>query len=421
MKHLKSDLGATPKDWKIFRFADVCEVNPSYKLKDSEIYSFIDMASLNEDSPKVKSIQFKPFQGQSSSKFKNGDVLFARITPCTENGKTALVNEITTEYGFGSTEFIVLSPKEEKLDSLYLYYLVKDSRLRNKAIARMVGSTGRQRVPNEFFKEELVLGLPNVNEQRKIAAILSSVDDAIEKTEAIIEQTEKVKKGLMQQLLTKGIGHTKFKKTEIGEIPEEWEVKNIGELAEKILGGGTPSREVQNYYKGNIPWATVKDITYYILNTTEEYISDEAVENSATNVIPAGNVIIATRIGLGKVFMNIVDMAINQDLKGIIPKTELIEAEYLLWCLLSKAEKIESMGTGTTVKGIRLEQLKEILLPIPQKSEQKRIVSILNNLEEKIKNERKKHITLLLLKKGLMQVLLTGEVRVKVEDEVMSK
>jgi type I restriction enzyme, S subunit len=421
MKHLKSDLGATPKDWKIFRFADVCEVNPSYKLKDSEIYSFIDMASLNEDSPKVKSIQFKPFQGQSSSKFKNGDVLFARITPCTENGKTALVNEITTEYGFGSTEFIVLSPKEEKLDSLYLYYLVKDSRLRNKAIARMVGSTGRQRVPNEFFKEELVLGLPNVNEQRKIAAILSSVDDAIEKTEAIIEQTEKVKKGLMQQLLTKGIGHTKFKKTEIGEIPEEWEVKNIGELAEKILGGGTPSREVQNYYKGNIPWATVKDITYYILNTTEEYISDEAVENSATNVIPAGNVIIATRIGLGKVFMNTVDMAINQDLKGIIPKTELIEAEYLLWCLLSKAEKIESMGTGTTVKGIRLEQLKEILLPIPQKSEQKRIVSILNNLEEKIKNERKKHITLLLLKKGLMQVLLTGEVRVKVEDEVMSK
>ncbi|QPA32221.1 restriction endonuclease subunit S [Thermaerobacillus caldiproteolyticus] len=320
-----------------------------------------------------------------------------------------------------STEFIVYQSKMPNVDLEYYSQFFLSDIFQKELLMLQNGTTGsRMRVtPSDTLS--IPIPFPSIKEQRKIAAILSSVDEAIEKTEAIIEQTEKVKKGLMQQLLTKGIGHTKFKKTEIGEIPEEWEVKTIGELAEKILGGGTPSREVQNYYKGNIPWATVKDITYHILDTTEEYISDEAVENSATNVIPAGNVIIATRIGLGKVFMNTVDMAINQDLKGIIPKTELIEAEYLLWCLLSKAEKIESMGTGTTVKGIRLEQLKEILLPIPQKSEQKRIVSILNNLEEKIKNERKKHITLLLLKKGLMQVLLTGKVRVKVDNEVMSQ
>lgn len=296
----------------------------------------------------------------------------------------------------------------------FLFYLL--DRSVEKLKERVHGSTMKHIKKGEL--DDLQVEVPPLYEQRKIAAILSSVDEAIEKTETIIEQTEKVKKGLMQQLLTKGIGHTKFKKTEIGEIPEEWEVKTIGELAEKIIGGGTPPREIQDYYKGKIPWATVKDITYHILDTTEEYISDKAVENSSTNVIPAGNVIIATRIGLGKVFMNTVDMAINQDLKGIIPKKELIEAEYLLWYLLSKTEKIESMGTGTTVKGIRLEQLKGIFIPIPQKNEQKKIVSILNKLEGKIANERKKHITLLSLKKGLMHVLLTGKVRVKVDDKV---
>ena len=319
-----------------------------------------------------------------------------------------------------STEFMVYQPKIPNVDLEYYTQFFSSDIFQNKLLSLQNGTTGsRMRVtPSDTLS--IPIPFPSINEQRKIAAILSSVDEAIEKTEDIIEQTEKVKKGLMQQLLTKGIGHAKFKKTEIGEIPEEWDVKTIGELAEKIIGGGTPPREIQDYYKGKIPWATVKDITYHILDTTEEYISDKAVENSSTNVIPAGNVIIATRIGLGKVFMNTVDMAINQDLKGIIPKKELIEAEYLLWYLLSKAKKIESMGTGTTVKGIRLEQLKGIFIPIPQKNEQKKIVSILNKLEGKIANERKKHITLLSLKKGLMHVLLTGKVRVKVDDEVVS-
>lgn len=416
-----------PKDWPIKKLADIGSTYGGLTNKSKEDFTegnskFITYKNIYNNTfintNELESVRID--KDEKQNKVKYGDVFFtgSSETPDEVGISSVLLEEVDDVYLNSFCFGFRFNDLKKTIPEFYGYYF-RGPVFRNEVYPLAQGSTRFNLSKSEMVK--LKVPVPPVKEQYKIAAILSSVDETIEKTEAIIEQTEKVKKGLMQQLLTKGIGHTKFKKTEIGEIPEEWEVKNIGELAEKILGGGTPSREVQNYYKGNIPWATVKDITYYILNTTEEYISDEAVENSATNVIPAGNVIIATRIGLGKVFMNTVDMAINQDLKGIIPKTELIEAEYLLWCLLSKAEKIESMGTGTTVKGIRLEQLKEILLPIPQKSEQKRIVSILNNLEEKIKNERKKHITLLLLKKGLMQVLLTGKVRVKVEDEVMSQ
>jgi type I restriction enzyme, S subunit len=108
----------------------------------------------------------------------------------------------------------------------FLYYLL--DRSVEKLKERVHGSTMKHIKKGEL--DDLQVEVPPLYEQRKIAAILSSVDEAIEKTEAIIEQTDKVKKGLMQQLLTKGIGHTKFKKTEIGEIPEEWEVKQLAEV-----------------------------------------------------------------------------------------------------------------------------------------------------------------------------------------------
>ncbi|RDV23418.1 restriction endonuclease subunit S, partial [Parageobacillus toebii] len=123
-----------------------------------------------------------------------------------------------------STEFMVYQPKIPNVDLEYYTQFFSSDIFQNKLLSLQNGTTGsRMRVtPSDTLS--IPIPFPSINEQRKIAAILSSVDEAIEKTEAIIEQTEKVKKGLMQQLLTKGISHTRFKKTEIGEIPEEWEV-----------------------------------------------------------------------------------------------------------------------------------------------------------------------------------------------------
>jgi len=125
--------------------------------------------------------------------------------------------------------FLLRLRAKEYIDHEFLYYRLLNPDIQNAITDESAGSTGLRNI-NALKMGELSFRLPPFNEQRKIAAILSSVDEAIEKTEAIIEQTEKVKKGLMQQLLTKGIGHTKFKKTEIGEIPEGWELKKVEEV-----------------------------------------------------------------------------------------------------------------------------------------------------------------------------------------------
>lgn len=103
--------------------------------------------------------------------------------------------------------------------------------------------------------------LPPIKEQQKIGEILGTVDEDIAKTQEVIEATEKLKRGLMQQLFTRGIGHTKFKETKIGQIPEEWDVGKVGDLFKSVIGGGTPSRKEVKYWNGDIPWMTVKDMS----------------------------------------------------------------------------------------------------------------------------------------------------------------
>lgn len=198
-----------------------------------------------------------------------------------------------------------------------------------------------------------------------------------------------------------------YKMTELGEIPQEWELKCLESCVEKIVGGGTPSRENAQYYEGDIPWATVKDLDSKIFKSdTIEHITEDAIKNSATNLINSGNVIIATRMGLGRGFINTVPMAINQDLKAIFPK-ENIDAKYLLFWYLNQSKTIESMGKGSTVKGIRLEDLKALQVLVPPFVEQQKIADILLTADKQIEQtdtliEKTKE-----LKKGLMQRLLT--------------
>lgn len=154
---------------------------------------------------------------------------------------------------------------------------------------------------------------------------------------------------------------------------------SLGELC-RIVGGGTPSKKKPEYYQGSIPWVTVKDFTEFNIVDSVDHITDEAVSVSATNVIPAGTVLVVTRVGLGKVAMTTRDMAINQDIKALFSDDRLLP-EYLFWFLVSQADKIERMGAGATVKGITLPQLKGLIVPVLSHREQRRIIDILTRAD----------------------------------------
>lgn len=165
----------------------------------------------------------------------------------------------------------------------------------------------------------------------------------------------------------------------------------LGELV-TISGGGTPSRNNDAYWGGSIPWATVKDLKDTTLSGTQETITPEGLRDSASNLIPAGSVIVATRMGLGKVAINTMDVTINQDLKAFSCSAEL-EPRYLLYFLLANASHLDSMGKGATVKGITLDVLKDLSVPLPPLPEQKRIAAILDKADS-IRRKREEAVRL---------------------------
>ncbi|QUS36369.1 restriction endonuclease subunit S [Falsirhodobacter algicola] len=153
----------------------------------------------------------------------------------------------------------------------------------------------------------------------------------------------------------------------------------LGELVE-IKGGGTPDKSVAEYWDGDIPWASVKDFKSGILDKTIDKISQRGVASSATQIIRAGSIIVPTRMAVGKVAINTIDLAINQDLKALMPKSG-VDIRFLYHALLANGSKLEEQATGATVKGIKLDVLRNLEIPLPPPEKQKRIAAILDQAD----------------------------------------
>jgi len=188
-----------PQNWDYPKFSTIVKVNPPTKIT-KKIVPYIPMDSVNTDNPHVDYFDERSFESYSNlPRFQENDVLFARITPSTENGKTCIIENFS-QIGIASSELKVLRPTD-KIFPRYLYYYVKSYRIRQFAISQMMGTTGRQRVPDYVFKKDLNIELPPLHEQRQILSILSNMDSKLSKLEREKYKVEILKKGLMQKLL----------------------------------------------------------------------------------------------------------------------------------------------------------------------------------------------------------------------------
>lgn len=310
-----------------------------------------------------------------------------------------------------------IKPKKELLP-LYLYYFMLTI-----DFAKYVQSGAVPSI-NKTIIDNIPINLPSLPEQRKIADILSSVDEAIEKTEAIIEQTEKVKKGLMQQLLTKGIGHTKFKKTEIGEIPEEWDIKRLEELSDRIFVGIATST-TEHYCETGIPIIRNQNIKENFLDSNDMMFITEHFDMENRNKKLKPGDILTVRTGYPGTSCVVPDSFEGaQTFTTLVtrPKHSIIDAEFLCRYINSHIGKKYVLGgqVGGAQKNLNVSVMAKLPVPVPPMNEQKKIRDILISFENKILYEKHQLKTLENLKKSLMQSLLTGKVRVKVDDEVMS-
>ena len=407
--------------WSRMPFSDAVEVNPRRPVARGTLAPFVDMAALPVEAYSISTLCVKPVGG-GGSRFANGDTLFARITPCTENGKTGLVDCLAAgEIATGSTEFIVLGPRPNLIFPKFVYYLAKNPTFRSFAISRMRGTSGRQRVPATVF-DEFEVGVPPLPEQLKISAILSSVGDAIEKTQAIIDQVQVVKRGLMQELLTRGLPgrHTRFKQTEIGKIPKEWKLVSLGDVG-CWSSGGTPSKRQPGYWDGSIPWVSPKDMKRTRIDDAIDHVSKAAI-GKGTRVTPRGSILVVVRgMILAHTFpvaLTLSDVAFNQDMKALVPN-EHFDSEFLLYWLESQQEQILSLVDASShgTKRLPTSRLFAELVPCPQRDEQENIARLLRNHDLYRRSATAAREGMKTVKNGLTSILLTGELRVTPDPE----
>ena len=207
-------------EWKTIRAADFIDFNPRLNLKKGTITTKVAMDKLKPFTKKIPETEKAEFNG--GAKFCNGDTVMARITPCLENGKTAYVDMLDDgEIGFGSTEFIVMRAKAGISDPQFVYYTAINPTFRNVAIKSMVGSSGRQRVQQSVL-EELELSVPGLDEQRRIGAFLAELDEKI-------ALNNKINDNLEQQ--AQAIYHERFETISPNDLPSEWRIVTLGEVA----------------------------------------------------------------------------------------------------------------------------------------------------------------------------------------------
>ena len=188
--------------------------------------------------------------------------------------------------------------------------------------------------------------------------------------------------------------------------PEGWRVVKLGDVMTATVGGGTPDRSNADYWGGSIPWASVKDFGPRVLVDTQEHITEKGLRNSASNLVPTNAVVVATRMNVGAVFRSGIPIAINQDLRALLPAQTLSE-EYLFYFLQANGNALSRIATGTTVKGLRVNSLRSLSLQLPPLFEQRKIAAILSSVDDAIEKTQAVIDQVRVVKRGLMQELLT--------------
>ncbi|NEZ46261.1 hypothetical protein FDF74_03420 [Clostridium niameyense] len=384
----------------LVRIKDICKINPQ-KEKATGKVSFIKMEDVSIDG-RILNKEEKNYEDVSTgfSAFKDKDVLVAKITPCFENGKGAYVDGLLNGVGFGSTEFHVVRADERKILSKYLFYHLNCKTFRKYGEINMTGSAGQKRVPKDFI-EKYKIFLPSMTEQEKIVEILSTWDLAIEKQEQLIEKKKEFKKGLMQRLLS---GEFRFK-----EFKDKWKTIKLGEAFKERKETGFIDLELLAITTAN-----------GVVRRTEVDVKDTSSEDKSKykRILPGDIGYNTMRMwqgvsGLSK-YEGIVSPAYT-----ILKPMDNINSLYMSY--LFKVPKIinlfyrHSQGLVSDTLNLKYENFKGIKVCIPNSiEEQKKIADVFVNCDKEIELLEKELEALKLQKKGLMQRLLTGELRVKV-------
>jgi len=400
----QTDLGAIPEDWSVVplgRLVSSVEYGSAAKSNAEGDIPVLRMGNLQDGKIDWDDLVFTN-DAYEIKKYalSSGDVLFNRTNTIDLVGKTAIYQGARPAVFAGY--LIRINTDKAVLDSKFLNYVLNAEFSKKHSAKVLSVAVGQANINGQKLKTYPIPFPPTKAEQEAIAEALSDADALIESLEQLITKKRNLKQGAMQELLTG--------KMRLPGFNREWGITNFGSIAEKIIGGGTPSRSNSDYWNGDVPWMTVKDFACHTPLGTLETITSEGLKSSASHLIPKNTLITSTRMALGKAVIFEVDVSINQDLKAIFPNKDM-DTRFLYFWFQCNASRIAEMGSGSTVMGLSLGELKKIPFLKPPHQEQTAIATILSDMDAEITALETKLTKARHIKQGMMQELLTGRIR----------
>ena len=416
-------------EWSKVKLVDIIQFNPKESIKKGEIAKKVAMEKLEPFTRKISGFEEAKFT--SGSKFRNGDTLLARITPCLENGKTAQVDILDKdEIGFGSTEYIVLREKLGITDNDFIYYLSISPEFRNVAIKAMNGSSGRQRVQKDVLENSEFL-LPPLDEQKAIAKILSDLDEKIETNNKINKKLEEMAQAIFKQWFVdfefpneegkpyKSSGGEMIE-SELGMIPNGWRVKLLKDYCDVKKG---LSYKGKHLVEDGVPMINLGNV-----NPGGGFRSDKCKfydgDFKEQHTVKAGDIIIAnTDMTQDRVILGSPILVPDFKTESIIFTHHLfafrnlkIPKSFLYYYLKSKSfrERAESYATGTTVLAISRDSVLNINFVKANNEVLNKFDLITKSILDRIKNNNLEIEKLQKLRDTLLPKLMSGEIRVPI-------
>ncbi len=366
----------------------------------------VGMDRLQSFTKEICGFDLTPFSG--GSKFRNGDTLLARITPCLENGKTAKVSVLNDgEIGFGSTEFIVLRGIKNVTDNDFVYYYVLNPSFRDIAIKSMVGSSGRQRVQQSVL-ENLEINLPPLHEQIKIATILSSLDDKIKLNNKINDNLEKQAQAIFKSWFVdfEPFQYGEFVNSELGMIPKGWRIDSIYRLIDVIYGAPYKS-SFFNIKKDGRPLIRIRDLK----TNNPQFYSPEILPN--TEYVKSGDIV----AGMDAEFIPYIwqgEMGLlNQRVCKFRAKAEFICNYFIYFILKPHLNFLQFHKVGTTVSHMGKSDIDRIKIIIPPNNILAHFAKVTTPIFNESLNRSKQNINLINLRDSLLPKLMSGELSVE--------
>ncbi len=397
-----------PEGWVETTLGELAIINPRESLTKGTININVPMDCIDSYSKKIQRYNLKEFVG--GTKFRNGDTLLARITPCLENGKTAFVDILKeNEIGFGSTEYIIIREKEDISDKHFLFYLSISPRFREVAIKAMTGTSGRQRVQNEMLVN-YKFTLPKYKEQKSIAAILTAFDDKIELLQAQNKTLEETAQTIFKEWF--------------GKVSEDWKVIKISKLLEI-----TSSKRIfySEYVTSGIPFYRSKEIIELSTKpkiSTELFITEERYHDIKVKFeVPKKGDILLTAVGTLGVPFQIRDnhkfYFKDGNLIWFKNFDKTISSDYVYnWLKLkSTQDKLNTISIGSTQKALTITSLKELEIPFITSPQKRNLFyEFLKSNLDKVNHNQAQIQTLTQTRDELLPKLMSSEIRVKMSE-----